>query len=236
MKLSKDQLDKIPIWVKLFNVPIEHWDDDGLGRIASAIGEPLYMDRLIAHGDRVSFAKVCVEIGVDSILPTDFLIKCEGKSIEVRVEYLWKPAKCTKCKVFGHADDRCIKTQVETIVQSSIEQQVQNSDEEWKTIVAKGKKKVGEPSIEVSNIARQDGGQVDYGVQDVPVTGILSKIEIAASTEVTDVAWQHGGQDVCEVQEVPITGSSSEIVKAGSEEPESILDPSEPDPEIQENL
>lgn len=105
MKLSKDQL--------------EYWDDDGLCRIASAIGEPLYMDRLTAHGDRVSFAKVCVEIGVDSIMPTDFLIKCEGKSIEVRVEYLWKLAKCTKCQVFGHADDRCIRTQVQNNVQSS---------------------------------------------------------------------------------------------------------------------
>ncbi|CAL5357362.1 unnamed protein product [Camellia sinensis] len=118
MKLSKDQLDKIPIWVKLFNVLMEYWGDNGLSRITSVIGEPLYMDKLTAHGDRVSFAKVCVEIGVDSILPADFLIKCEGKSIEVRVKYLWKPAKCTKCKVFGHADDRCIKTQVENIVQS----------------------------------------------------------------------------------------------------------------------
>ncbi|KAL7184384.1 hypothetical protein ACSBR2_026520 [Camellia fascicularis] len=206
-----------------------------LGRIVSAIGEPLYIDRLTTHGDRVSFVKVCVETGVNSILPTDFLIKYEDKIIEVRVEYLWKPAKCTKCKVFGHVDDRCIRTQVKNIVQSSIEQQVQNSDEEWKTIVAKGKRKVGEPSIEVSNIARQDGGQVDCGFQEVPVTGILSKIEIAASIEVTDVARQHGGQDVCEVQEVPITGSSSEIVKAGFEEPESILDPSEPDLEIQAN-
>ncbi|XP_028066993.1 uncharacterized protein LOC114269841 [Camellia sinensis] len=201
MKLSKDQLDKIPIWVKLFNVPMEYWDEDGLSRIASVIGEPLYMDILTAYEDRVSFAKVCVEIGIDSILPTDFLIKCEGTSIEVRVEYLLKP---TKCKVFGHADDRCIRTQVENIVQSSIEQQVQNSDEEWKTIVAK-------------------------------VTGILYEVEIAASIEVTDVARRHRDQDVCEVQEVAITGSLSEIVKAGSEEPESILDPSEPDPEIQAN-
>ncbi|GMP85741.1 hypothetical protein CsSME_00038783 [Camellia sinensis var. sinensis] len=235
MKLSKDQLDKIPIWVKLFNVPMEYWDDDDLSRIASAIGELLYMDRLTAHGDRVSFAKVCVEIRVDSILPTDFLIKCEGENIEVGVEYLWKPAKCTKCQVFAHADDRCIRTQVENIVQSSTEQQVQNSDEEWKKVMAKGKRKVGEPSIEVSDVSRQDGDQVDCGVQEVLVAGILSEIEINASIEVTDVTRQHGGQDACNVQDVPIPVSSSEIVKVVSEVPESILDPSEPDPEIQAN-
>lgn len=81
MKLSKDQLDKIPIWVKLFNVPLEYWDDDGLSGIASAIGEPLYMDRLTDYGDRVSFAKVCVEIGIDSILPTDFLINVRVQAL-----------------------------------------------------------------------------------------------------------------------------------------------------------
>lgn len=57
MKLSKDQLDKIPIWVKLFSVPMEYWDDYGLSRIASAIGEPLCMDRLTDHGDKVSSQK-----------------------------------------------------------------------------------------------------------------------------------------------------------------------------------
>lgn len=53
--------------------------------------------------------------------------------------------------------------------------------------------------------------------------------------EVTDVARQYGGQDVSDVQEVPIPGSSLEMVKVGSKVPESILDPSEPDREVQAN-
>ncbi|KAI7991542.1 hypothetical protein LOK49_LG12G01489 [Camellia lanceoleosa] len=39
----------------------------------------------------------------------------------------------------------------------------------------------------VTDVARQDEGQVDYGVQEVLVSGILSEIEIAASIEVNDV-------------------------------------------------
>ncbi|KAI8020961.1 hypothetical protein LOK49_LG03G03532 [Camellia lanceoleosa] len=38
---------------------------------------------------------------LDSSLPTDFLIKCEDQSVEIGVEYLWTPSKCSKCKVFG---------------------------------------------------------------------------------------------------------------------------------------
>ncbi|KAF5937485.1 hypothetical protein HYC85_024991 [Camellia sinensis] len=83
--------------------------------------------------------------------------------------------------------------------------------------------------------ARRGGGQVDCGVQEVLVSGLLSEIEITTLIEVNDVVRQHGGQVVCEVPEVPVTGTSSEIVKAGSEEPESTVDPSEPDPKIQAN-
>lgn len=100
MKLSKERLDRILIWIKLFNIRLEYWDDDGLSRIASA---------------RISFAKTCMEIGLDSSLPTDFLIKCEDQSVEIGVEYLWTPSKCSKCKVFGYMEDKCIKTQVENL-------------------------------------------------------------------------------------------------------------------------
>ena len=76
MKLSKERLDRILIWIKLFNIRLEYWEDDGRSRISSA---------------RISFAKICVEIGLDS-LPTDFLIKCEEQCVESGVEYLWTPS------------------------------------------------------------------------------------------------------------------------------------------------
>ncbi|THG22890.1 hypothetical protein TEA_025374 [Camellia sinensis var. sinensis] len=51
---------------------------------------------LLISSARISFAKICVEIGLDS-LPNDFLIKCEDQSVEIGVEYLWTPSKCSKC-------------------------------------------------------------------------------------------------------------------------------------------
>ncbi|KAL7181462.1 hypothetical protein ACSBR1_040368 [Camellia fascicularis] len=44
MKLSKEDKKTIPIWVKFYNIPLEYWDGDGLSRIASAVGIPLFMD------------------------------------------------------------------------------------------------------------------------------------------------------------------------------------------------
>ncbi|KAL7238196.1 hypothetical protein ACSBR2_004317 [Camellia fascicularis] len=87
MKLTKEYVAQIPVWLKLFNVPMEYWDFEGLSRIASHIGVPLFMDHLTSSGTRISFARVCVEVNVDSILPHSFFVKCEDEVVEIRVEY-----------------------------------------------------------------------------------------------------------------------------------------------------
>ncbi|KAI8531141.1 hypothetical protein RHMOL_Rhmol11G0114400 [Rhododendron molle] len=52
---------------------------------------------------RLNYAKICVEVGVDSALPDRFdLVSANGDKFAIRVWYPWKPLKCSKCKVFGH--------------------------------------------------------------------------------------------------------------------------------------
>ncbi|GAV66930.1 DUF4283 domain-containing protein, partial [Cephalotus follicularis] len=34
---------KIPVWVKLMNIPMEYWTTQGLSRLASVLGSPLHM-------------------------------------------------------------------------------------------------------------------------------------------------------------------------------------------------
>ncbi|GMP97031.1 hypothetical protein CsSME_00045439 [Camellia sinensis var. sinensis] len=62
MKLSKEGKKTIPVWVKFYNIPMEFWNGDGLSRIASAVGVPLFMDQLTSSGNIISFARVCVDI------------------------------------------------------------------------------------------------------------------------------------------------------------------------------
>nr|GEY26736.1 RNA-directed DNA polymerase, eukaryota, reverse transcriptase zinc-binding domain protein [Tanacetum cinerariifolium] len=39
---------KVPVWVKLYNVPLEAWFGEGLSAIASSIGKPIVMDSMTA--------------------------------------------------------------------------------------------------------------------------------------------------------------------------------------------
>ena len=59
------QLTSIPIWVKFHNIPLEYWTNTSLGHIASVVGNPLHLDSLTENQSKLSFARICVEVGVD---------------------------------------------------------------------------------------------------------------------------------------------------------------------------
>ncbi|KAK8690328.1 hypothetical protein V6N13_089021 [Hibiscus sabdariffa] len=108
-KLEFD-LVRMPIWVHLFNVPLELYSQQGLSYIASVVGNPLYMDSITANKERLAFAKVCVEIKTGDPIPEVVnVLMQDGSIIEVRVMVPWLPPCCSKCKVYGHSDKTCTK-------------------------------------------------------------------------------------------------------------------------------
>ncbi|KAL7182843.1 hypothetical protein ACSBR1_041503 [Camellia fascicularis] len=116
MKLTKEDQGTIPVWVKFYNVAMEFWDSEGLSRIASTIGVPLFMDHLTASENQISFARVCVEIKKNSILPEEFFIKCEEDIVRIKVKYQGVPIRCTHCGVFGHETKTCVSAQVTQLI------------------------------------------------------------------------------------------------------------------------
>lgn len=106
--VEKLSLQKSPLWVKLWKVPLELFTVDGLSHNASATGVLLYMDKAIEQRRRVHFARVCIEVGYGDELHDAITvdIKKVGQ-VEVLVEYSWKHAMCSLCYVFGHEDQTC---------------------------------------------------------------------------------------------------------------------------------
>ncbi|KAG5544422.1 hypothetical protein RHGRI_016994 [Rhododendron griersonianum] len=108
MELRKEQFAKVPIWVHLYQVPLVLWNAAGLSYIASAIGIPLYADALTESCERLSYARLCVEVEVGSVLPETVDVEYCGLTATVGVKYPWRPVKCLECHVFGHSDDQCV--------------------------------------------------------------------------------------------------------------------------------
>ncbi|XP_031254931.1 uncharacterized protein LOC116112947 [Pistacia vera] len=80
----------------------------GLSHIASVIDIPLYMDNITESGERLEFAKVCIEIDSSAEFKEEFELEIlSGEIALVKVEYAWKPFTCAWCNTYGHVQRNC---------------------------------------------------------------------------------------------------------------------------------
>ena len=116
MKSLEFDMTRLPVWIQLGNIPLELFTQKGISYIASAIGNPLYMDKITASQQRLAFAKVCVEIEATTEMIRSIEVEVKhGRTVHVMVEYPWMPLKCSNCCVFGHGDKTCATKVVPTI-------------------------------------------------------------------------------------------------------------------------
>ncbi|GKF83712.1 zinc knuckle CX2CX4HX4C containing protein, partial [Tanacetum coccineum] len=119
-RLCKDELTRIPVWVKIHDVPIQGFSEDGLSIIVSQIGKHIMLDSYtssmcIESWGRGSFARCLIEINVDDVIKESLtmgvpLIEGSRYTVEtVAIEYELKPPRCDLCKIFGHVHDHCPK-------------------------------------------------------------------------------------------------------------------------------
>ncbi|XP_021979851.1 uncharacterized protein LOC110875970 [Helianthus annuus] len=117
-RLVKEDVKKIQIWVKIHDVPIAAYTEDGLSMIATAIGEPKLLDSYTttmctdAWG-RSSYARALIDVSAENDFKEEIVIavpELEGEgfiNVKMVVEYEWNPYRCDHCKVFGHDDESC---------------------------------------------------------------------------------------------------------------------------------
>ncbi|GAB2278641.1 hypothetical protein Dimus_013318 [Dionaea muscipula] len=107
LSLTKETLSKIPVWASFFNVLLEYWTAAGLSRIASVIGQPIHLDRYTASRERLSYARVCIEVDAAGPCHREVRLRCGDREVLVKVKFDWFPARCEMCRVFGHATSGC---------------------------------------------------------------------------------------------------------------------------------
>ncbi|GAV90321.1 LOW QUALITY PROTEIN: Exo_endo_phos domain-containing protein/DUF4283 domain-containing protein, partial [Cephalotus follicularis] len=131
---------KIPVWVKLMNIPMEYWTVQGLSRLASVLGSPLHMDPAMEGKQLISFARICVEMKADKEFPAVIKTRrSNGEVVEVKVEYSWRPPVCDRCKVFDHSTRVCpLKPGLRAEVQG---EGAVPDPEGWVEVKGKGKEK-----------------------------------------------------------------------------------------------
>ncbi|XP_074314348.1 uncharacterized protein LOC141649561 [Silene latifolia] len=109
MEMNKDHVKSVPAWIKIHNLPVKFWGK-GLPKITKLVGKYVKCDMATEERMRLGYARVMVELQVDQHLPNAISFRDEnGGVLQVKIEYEWKPIKCTKCQGMGHDLENCRK-------------------------------------------------------------------------------------------------------------------------------
>ncbi|GJQ94485.1 hypothetical protein Tco_0005624 [Tanacetum coccineum] len=70
LALSKDEVKKVPIWVKIHKIPVVAYSEDGLSLIASQIGKPIMPDAFTSSmcsypWGRMGFVRAMIEVSAE---------------------------------------------------------------------------------------------------------------------------------------------------------------------------
>ncbi|GJR03460.1 reverse transcriptase domain-containing protein [Tanacetum coccineum] len=118
--LRKEDLNSVPIWVKLHDIQIVAFTVDGLNVMAIKLRNPIMLDlytssMCLQSWGRMDYAHALINIRVDRELKEEMVIAIPnmedvGEVLHsVRVKYKRKPPRCGMSMIFGHDDMLCPK-------------------------------------------------------------------------------------------------------------------------------
>ncbi|XP_020252366.1 uncharacterized protein LOC109829738 [Asparagus officinalis] len=99
-----------PLWIQLPELKLNLWNSKCISKIASIIGKPVATDKLTATKQRLTYARVLVEVKMPTVLPDQITVQGpNGKSYNQKIHYEFKPRWCDLCKVVRHDANYCKK-------------------------------------------------------------------------------------------------------------------------------
>ncbi|KAL0463054.1 UNVERIFIED_CONTAM: hypothetical protein Slati_0193000 [Sesamum latifolium] len=107
-EFKEDDVSLTPIWATLPSLPLECWNPNALGKIGSRLGTPIAMDSLTRTMERVSYARILVEVDASEPLVdhVEFVLP-NGVRRKQPILYEFTPKFCTHCNRFGHLKESC---------------------------------------------------------------------------------------------------------------------------------
>ncbi|KAL2238097.1 UNVERIFIED_CONTAM: hypothetical protein Sindi_1001400 [Sesamum indicum] len=107
-EFKEDDISLTPVWATLPSLPLECWHPNALGKIGSRIGNPIIMDSLTMKMERISYARIMVEVDASKKLIDEVeFVMPNGITRKQSVVYEFTPKFCTACNRFGHLQETC---------------------------------------------------------------------------------------------------------------------------------
>ncbi|WOL01177.1 DUF4283 domain-containing protein [Canna indica] len=85
MTLERVSLSTIPIWVRVFHLPLEFWSAPIIGKIMSGIGKLLYKDNPTTTKSYIGYARICVEMDARQSLLENLVFNIRDEKYKVQL-------------------------------------------------------------------------------------------------------------------------------------------------------
>ncbi|KAL0307067.1 UNVERIFIED_CONTAM: hypothetical protein Sradi_6124000 [Sesamum radiatum] len=107
-EFKEDDISLTLVWATLPSLLLECWHPNALDKIGSWLGTPIEMDSLTMKMERVSYARILVEVDASKKLVdhVEFILP-NGVTRKQPVVYEYTPKFCSTCKRFGHLKESC---------------------------------------------------------------------------------------------------------------------------------
>ncbi|XP_075092350.1 uncharacterized protein LOC142172591 [Nicotiana tabacum] len=133
IEMKKEIMDNIPVWIRLSGLNVKYCGKQALAKITGMVGNPLKADKVTTMKERMTYARVLVEVPINKVFPDTVIFENEhGHIVEQEMDFEWKPILCTKCKNYGHELKECRKY---------IREEINNKAQERKEVVQQGEEK-----------------------------------------------------------------------------------------------
>lgn len=104
---NKMTVSKVPVWVRLYNLPLHFWSDRVLEGIGNSIGKYIKTD-LERIDERVyTFARICVEVDLSKGLPDNIRLIYKQQNWLQGLDYENTAFICRLCRQTRHLQNTC---------------------------------------------------------------------------------------------------------------------------------
>jgi hypothetical protein len=104
---STESFNKMPLWVRLLNLPLHLWLDYVLEAMGNAIEDFILVDSACSRVYRMMYARILVEMNISKGLPEMIMLNSLHGPWNQLLDYEGIPFRCRICHKTGHLASPC---------------------------------------------------------------------------------------------------------------------------------
>lgn len=104
---DKEDLTWAPVWIRMYGLPDEYWDEDILRNIGNGLGEYIRTAEETKLRRFISYARICVFMRLNEALPESVSLSQRDEEWIQPLDYEHVPFRCRRCHALGHLFRDC---------------------------------------------------------------------------------------------------------------------------------